>query len=409
MRLCDRHTRVLGRVIVLSWVLVLACALSPLLASRWDLMPADFTAFLVGGFATFYLALYVGQTVRIRSRVPVSAASLERVMLMLLTTAVVARMIDRFYLRRVGDVFSIASVRSAREAGSNLFSIYGAVTPAIAIVLFSYVRPHLRRRTKIIGVALIGLVLLDVFFSGSRGSTLVIFLVLAGHLLNVRRLLAVVVAGIPLSGIFYVARFQSLTGTTNAVTQVMFNSSTTGYATYVPISPSHYGIITDHWGRILGFPLVQSLQYISHGLFEFASFYPDVPSHAGAIASLLPQIPGLSPQDAFAYPHGVYYSLLGTLALAFGQAAILAAAVLGLLIGFLYRVAIGLGTGARTLMLAVVGGAPIVNTIGGYDIVFYLIAIAIVGRCEITAVDRGVADSASGAMEIQGAHADRSH
>jgi len=311
---------------------------------------------------------------------------MRKTMFALFAIGIASRAVDRFYLRPVGNIFSVESVRAAREAGSNAFSAIGAITPAFAIVIYCVVRERLSSRQRLAALVCIAVVLLDVYFNGSRGAILVIGALLVGHRLTMRRILALIVLAIPLSGLLYLARFTSLTGGTAALSQVMYTNSTLGYAIYVPISSDHAGILTSSLGRILGFPVVQLNQYLAHSLFEFSSFYSNIPGSSWAPGSLVPQFPGLPTQSDFYYPPNVYYTMIGTLAISFGKMATFAAAVVGGFLGFVYRRSIALGSSARALVLVALAGAPVVNTLGGYDLVFYLVAIAVVSRYQLVDV-----------------------
>ena len=380
----ENVNRFLVSIVLAAWIVVIVACVSPLIDPRVDLLSTEFVLYCVLIFTTFYISLFVSASMSISNLRMTSAERLRQVMFTLLSLGVAARGIDRIFLRPVGDILSIAAVRDARLAESNLVSIVGAVAPAFGVALFAILQSrHLSHREITLARLIACVYLADLFLTGSRGILIFALILVFGIRISVRSLLFFVPALIVASGGLYVYRFLALTAGSDA-SQILLNSSRDGYAYFVPASQTSLQLLQTDFGEWLFFPLLQTNQYAAHGLFEFAYLMNNAPAFTFAPGQLVPQIPFLAPQSELFFRENLYYTLPGTLVLSFGVVgALLAAAVIGACLGRVCRHVAQVGGAGKTVVGIVIFGVPFVNTIGGFDLIFYLTAIWLFARYEI--------------------------
>lgn len=370
-----------------SWLLVLIACISPLISPHFNMLTAGFGAYALLCFVLLYSGLLLSSAVHVARPAAMSVDTLQFLMRLLLAVGVGSRLVDRLVLRPAGDLFSISAVRDSRVADSNVASVIGALAPAFGLVLFALLRHRMDRRSLWFGRAMGSLYVLDLLLTGSRGIVLIALILLLGLEVSKRTLAVVVPLLIVGSGALFLVRFMSITGSSDSL-EVAINSSQLGYARYVPASESSLSILQGQFGARYFFPILQLNQYAAHALFEFSELYRAAPQFTFAPGELLPQLPFFPRQDGFVFYENLYYTLPGTLTLAFGKiGAPIAALVIGVCLGRVAAWAISDGGGAKTVVILAVFGVPFVNTVGGFDFIFFLAAIWIFARVMPSAED----------------------
>lgn len=364
-----------------SLVVWLLAANSPFIIPNTINLTSPFLVYALGIFLLIYSGMLLAMSFPPRIGREVQVAVLRQLMFALLLVGVAFRALDRLVLRPVTDLFSSASIREARLDGSNIASIIGTLAPALGVVLLASLasKKRLTRGQLVAARVIASIYLLDLFLSGSRGISLIVFLLVFGITFSIRTLVVVAPIVILVFGAVFLSRFLDLIGQTDQ-TQIAFNSSIYGYAYYVPASPLSQEILHSSLGLQLFFPALQILQYAAHGVFEFADVFTRVSEFHWAPAQLIPQVPGLAAQDTIEFRQNLYYTLPGTLALSFGLiGALLVAFPVGYWIGRVAVTALHYSGGIKLVMAIVIFGIPFVNTVGGFDLVFFLIGLSLLG------------------------------
>lgn len=313
-----------------------------------------------------------------RNRVYFSERTFIRLLITILLIAIASRMVDRFILRPPEDYFSVASYRESRKSGSNLFSICSAITLPLVLVLFAKLKHLVRTRpsTHLFVSLCLLLLLIDVYASGSRGILLVCLTALFFDRITIRNLLPVLAVIAVLSSAMFLARFSNLMGTdSEAVATVDFALS--GYGYFVPASLDLYDYFIDSKYVFLTYFFVQTLQYLSHGFFEFAYLFATHSHDNFSVSMLIPQLNKVFDQPVYIERENLYYTLFGTAFIAFGLYSPIILAFTGAALGWLYRRACIDSVAAKGIVLLALFLSPFVNSIGGYDIIFFLISIFI--------------------------------
>ncbi|WP_417510432.1 hypothetical protein [Microbacterium sp.] len=265
-------------------------------------------------------------------------------------------------------------------ADSNLASIVGAIAPAAGVVLFAMLRTYISAKERRIAYILSAIYLLDLLLTGSRGILLIVIILVLGVGLSLRTLWYLVPLLLVGSGALFMIRFAALTGSSDALA-ILINSSQLGYARFVPASPFSVSVLQGEFGQAFFFPVLQINQYASHAIFEFSEVFRNAPNFSFALGSLIPQVPFFERQTGFEFTENLYYTFPGTLALAFGAiGAPIAAFVLGSWLGRVVAYATLVGGSVKTVVAVAIFGLPFVNTLGGFDFIFFLVPIWIAAR-----------------------------
>lgn len=365
--------------ILLGWGLFWISILNPLVEPNYSIISTDFVFYLIGSYIFFSLGVLIFSRPIALPYVSLNPRSMINMILIVLFLAVIFRLTDRLFIRQVSDLFSIMSVRESRAVGSNMFSIMGGVFSILGVVGYSFVKENSLLESKVLRYSFmlfLSLIVLDVFISGSRGILLVILIVVASSNIKIKHLILIVPILVILSGGFFIYRYESVSDASGTqVSMIMDSISRNGYSFFVPAANS-----LDFSSNIFGyslFSLVQAMQYIGHGVFEFAYIFEDFSDKGLCLAAFLPQIGFQSSCVASLDRIGVYYSLAGSEYIAFGSWSIFVMFFSGVWLGFCYSRSANVSLGARNLVLFAIFISPYVNSLGGYDIWLYLCAIVI--------------------------------
>ena len=366
--------------------------LSQLTSPDYTYVSLDFFCFFLSSLLAFYIFFFLlGMRVSFWKRFKVSSNGFIFLCLALGMVALTSKLLDRFYLRPPVDYFSIASYRQARDSGSNIFSVLSSIIFPLLLMMYGKAAElKIIRRPHFLFFALAFLLFFfDILMSGSRGILLVCVVALFFNKLNRRNLVFYVPALFLASGLFFLVRFASLMDIDD-VSGVLAKLSTAGYSFFVPASDFALELMQDYQGSgidLVLFSLVQGIQYFSHGFFEFAYIYATHPDFQLDITALLPQLSKIQESSYVLERAGAYYTLPGTLYLSFGVLSIFASALCGVFLGLLYVRSATVSRNARGIVILSVFLVPFVNGIGGFDLIFFLLAIYLVSMIKVVRVD----------------------
>lgn len=368
------------KAVLISWLVLLLSLLSPLINPDYQYFDIDFLLFFAMSFIVFYFSAYLSAKFISFKSIQFSSSMMIRLLLSVAFIALFFRLIDRFYLRPVVDVLSIASVRESKEAGvSNIFSQLAAILLPFAIVLYVSIKKHKVKLNKTSSLAfgmMISICILDVLSSGSRGLMLMILVGLFSPHFTFKRLLLLIPVGMVISGLFFIVRFMSLTGQEN-ITDILFSMSSYGYALFVPASDFTIDILLNNSLGFFFFPILQTNQYLAHGIFEFAYLFHTGPDIQFDPTRIIPHLSMLLDTTSYVERVNLYYTMVGSFYIAFGAYSLVGLVFFGLYVGSLIKASENVGLGASGIMCVTLFLSPFVNSAGGYDVHFYHFAILI--------------------------------
>lgn len=366
--------------ILLSWFVFALCLLSPLIQPDYSYLSISAVVFFILSFFLYYLG-YLSSSVLFRFKInSINYNFILNLLLFFVVSAFFLRFVDRFYIRPVDDFFSFKSYREARELGSNFVSVLAGFLLPVVFVLYSCLKNNssLAKSGKyFFSVFFLYLILLDMFFSGSRGGLLVILVLMFSEKVSVKNIFFIG----PLfmfffSGLF-LYRFFSVSSDGELI-DIIKAVSIGGYATFVPYSSFSAEVLISEFGSLLIFPLIQVNQYLIHGFFEFLYIYSNSDGGYG-VSHLMPHFLKFTDVVEEQLRPGMYYTIVGSVYYGFG---VIGSFFLMLLIGFFYGIVLPmaktLSRGCYFLVLLSVFLMPYVNSFGGYDIYLYLLSIVFV-------------------------------
>jgi hypothetical protein len=361
----------------------------PFLKIQSDNITFGFVVFSTISMLLFIIGLYVSTIINIKTKFLMIEKSKVQVGLVLLVfLSLSCRIIDRFYLRGDFNIWNIASFSLGRELrialGSNIFSIFAALTYPICFIAFYKTRENLKKIVKVLIIIALIFITTDILFSGSRGTFLYLLIILIGFIRfgRLSLILCSILFMFAMAGFFfYRINIMLDIPITRSVAERLLSS---GYADFVPAQNLEH--ISSDFLFYITVALTNILQYISHGYFEFAHIFSleniFVKFHPNA---LLPQLNifGFFMENFKSARDGMYYTLFGNLYLAFGIFSPLASFAAGVLMGFSLKRATFCGLGAIRLIQMMIFLSFFVNSLGGYDGILFLISIWIVSYIRI--------------------------
>lgn len=283
-------------VVVFSWLVFFVSVFSPLTDNDYSYFSLNAFVFFVVSFLFFYVSFFSSSCVFRFKRALPSVEKVVFLFFLFLFFAVVFRVIDRFYLRAVDDIFSFKSYRGAREAGSNLASVLAGVFMPMVFVLFSCLVENRRvvgKSVFYIGSFFVFILFFDVVLSGSRGIMLILLCLTLGGSLRLKNMLYVGPLLLFFFSAFFMYRFYSVSASGD-IYHIMHGISNDGYAYFVPVSSFFSEAFDDGFMAIVFFPIVQANQYLAHGFFEFLYTYSNGNGSVNGLANF-----GLKPQSWF--------------------------------------------------------------------------------------------------------------
>lgn len=364
--------------IIISWATFFSSVLSPLISPNTNYISIPYIAFLTISIALFYTSLIaIGLKINNWKKIRVTQGYLINLLILSLIIAATSRIIDRFIIRPPSNYFSIASYRESREAGSNIFSLLSAFLLPFSLILYGRIKHQINRQKKILMGLLILALMTDIVLSGSRGTLLVCLASLFSDRITKKNIPIYAALLVLASGFFFAFRFSSLIETKDII-ETLKSLSQDGYATFVPASSSFLSNIGPSSAGLAYLSIIQANQYLSHGVFEFAYIFQTHPALQFNPAQLIPHLEKLYDFNSYLERENLYYTLFGTLYIAFGVFSPIACILCGVFLGQAFKRASYISGNAQGVVYLSIFLAPFVNSIGGYDMIFFLASIYIV-------------------------------
>jgi len=372
-------------VVIASWLIFWTALCSPLIAPNTQYITHGFVLFAVVSFALTYFGFGVGSVGGPWRKIYLTRNGFLLLFLSCLTIAVAARLVDGFFLRPTGDFMSISSVREARQAGSNVFSVVAGVMAPVSLALYDRVasgRYIKNRALKFVIYCLLSFIALVSLVSGSRGGLLVVLIFLFARVLTVKRLVFVAPVLMVVFGAVFAYRFASISGLED-MSELAWRVGMHGYSAFVPMSKLSAELLTINGLRFYAFSLIQANQYFAHGIFEFAYIFRSAPIFEFDPSRVIPHLSKLYSFSSALERENLYYTAPGTYYIAFGVCSLLVAPLIGYVLGVCYRRGRTLGAGSKGVVLLGLFLTPFVNNIGSYDLHFALVAIIIASKIDV--------------------------
>ena len=360
-----------------AWVIFSAVLLSGVLEPRYELLNLEFITFFAFQLIFFLITYTIGYSLKIKFPVLViHYRNALRYFTILMITALLAYAIDRFYIRSIS--FNLLEVRETRaQHGSNLFSIIWYLLWPMIIILrecFLYIK---NKFVKFLFFFFILVVIFDLLVSGSRGALLLIFAWFGFRYISLRKFVLFVPLLLFVFSLFFLHRFQNRSGGSDNDYDLIYNLvSSSAYGVLVPYNFE----LPDFIHSYALFSIVHIFQYVTHGLFEYANAFNSAKIVAINPNFFLPVLNKLyiSDPSVFNLRSGVYYTLFGSIYIAFKQSALVVTSIVGFLLGFALKFSLHLGKGAYGVMLAIIFLSVFVNSVGGFAGIYFLFAVFMV-------------------------------
>lgn len=365
--------------IITSWIILITIQTIGIINPNTDLLSLKYILYITLSSILFYTGIFITKKNPKKNYIGLKKTSVINIFYTLVTIAIVCKISDRLLIRTPIEL-SISSFREAREQGSNIFSFLSALLLPICIIYFDKFKDSIR--THAVFYLLILIYTVDIALSGSRGSLLIIAIYLLAERFTLKKIALAAPIAIIISGIFFEIRFQSLTGSSSVTLSTLQSLSTEGYAKFVPASPWLLEYIESQYG-IYFFSLAQIAQYITHSVYEFAYIFNTQEIKEIDPTQILPFLlkviePTNTPEN-----FGMYYTLFGSAHLAFGYYSIIIIFFIGLFYGVAMNCSLKISDRSGAFIIFCIFISPYVNSIGAYDIFFYLISIIVVSKISI--------------------------